>query len=347
MMENNTNKYKYLGAIHIHTLHSDGTGDINSIAKSAKKAGLSWIIITDHNNFDAQEGIINGIYLIKGEEISPDYGNHYLALGIDKLIHHSDNSQENIDAVKLNGGFGFSAHPDESDKRNNSYPPLKWTDKNIIPDGVEIWNWFSQWGDNYDSRNIFGIIYSYLFRQKLVSKPYRTTLDWWDKLNQNKQQTVPAVGGIDAHAFKTSKYIIPVTVFPYEFSFKTIVNQIHLKEELSKDFEKAKEQILEALKNGNNIIANLSVSKDIPKIYVTNNTAVIQSGESVKLDADTYINVECRKKTQITVVKDGIQINTKNTKNLKLKLTECGKYRVETEINSRGFAYSNPIIVRG
>lgn len=346
-METKTITYKYLGAIHIHTSHSDGTGDIDSIAKSAKNAGLSWIIITDHNNFDAQEGMINGIYVIKGEEISPDYGNHYLALGIDKLINCSDNCQGNIDAVNSNGGFGFSAHPDESVKRNNPYNPLKWTDKNIIPDGVEIWNWFSQWGDNYDSRNIFGIIYSYLFRQRLVSKPYRKTLDWWDKLNQNKQQTVPAVGGIDAHAFKITKYIIPVTVFPYEFSFKTIVNQIHLERELSKDFQKAKEQILNALKNGNNIIANLSADKNIPEIYITNKNTTAQSGEIIKLDTDTYINVECKKQTQITVVKDGIQINTTRTKKLKLKLTECGKYRVETEIKGRGYAYSNPIIIEG
>ena len=346
-MGTTTSTHKYLGAIHIHTLHSDGTGDIDSITKSAKKAGLSWIIITDHNNFDVQEGLINGIYVIKGEEISPNYGNHYLALGIDKLIHHSDNCQENIDAVKSNGGFGFSAHPDESDTRKNPHHPLRWTDKNNLPDGVEIWNWFSQWGDNYDSRNIFGITYSYLFAKKLVSKPYRTTLDWWDKLNNNKQQTVPAIGGIDAHSFKITKYIIPVTVFPYEFSFKTIANQIHTEKELSKDFEQAKEQILNAVKNGNNIIANLSISRDIPEIHISNNTVTAQSGETIKLDSDTYINVESGKKTQITVVKDGIQINTVNTKKLKLKLTECGKYRVETEINGRGFAYSNPIIVRG
>ena len=32
--------FNYLGAIHIHTKLSDGTGDINSISKAAKKAGL-------------------------------------------------------------------------------------------------------------------------------------------------------------------------------------------------------------------------------------------------------------------------------------------------------------------
>lgn len=337
--------YKYLGAIHIHTSHSDGTGNIKAITKSAKKVGLSWIIVTDHDNFDAEEGIINGVYVIKGEEISPDYGNHYIALGISELIHHSDNCRENIDAVKCNGGFGFAAHPDESEVRNNPHRPLKWTDKNNIPNGVEIWNLFSQWGDNYNSKNIFTIAYSYLFKGKLITKPNRKTLDWWDKLNNEKEQIVPAIAGSDAHAFKITKYIIPVTVLSYEYSFKTILNEIHLKNPLEKDFEKAKIQILDAIKNGNNVIANVSICKDIPEIYISNNDTTAQSGETIKLDSGTYINIECKKKTQISVVKDGTKINTVTAKNLKFKLTQCGKYRVETEINGRGFAYSNPITV--
>jgi hypothetical protein len=346
-MGNTTKTYKYLGAIHIHTLYSDGTGDIETITNSAKKAGLDWIIITDHDNFSVQEGIINGIYVIKGEEISPDYGNHYLAFGINKLIHHSDNCQENIDAVKSNGGFGFAAHPDESDVRNNSHKPLKWTDKNIKPDGVEIWNLFSQWGDNYNDKNIFTIAYSYLFKHNLITKPYRKTLDWWDKLNNENSKIVPAIAGSDAHELKISKYIIPVKILSYDYSFKTILNQIHLKQSLSNDFGRAKEQILNAVKNGNNTIANLSAGKDIPKIYISNNNSTVQSGEVIKLDSDTYINVECKKKTQIKVVKDGKQISTTEAKNLKLKLTDSGKYRVETEINGWGFAYSNPIMVEG
>ena len=198
--------YKYSGAIHIHSLYSDGTSDINTISKAAKQSGLSWIIITDHNNFEAEEGIINGIYVIKGEEISLSHGNHYIALGINEYIAPSDNCQENINAVKLNGGFGFAAHPDESTQRKNSHRPLRWLDKSITPDGVEIWNWFSQWADNYDSGNLFSNIYSYLFKEKLVKKPNSDTLKWWDDLNNNSDSIVPAIGGIDAHALKVTRY---------------------------------------------------------------------------------------------------------------------------------------------
>lgn len=67
-MEDNFSKtkpYQYRGAIHIHSTFSDGTGDILEIVSAAKKAGLSWIVVTDHNNLDIQEGIYSGIYVLR------------------------------------------------------------------------------------------------------------------------------------------------------------------------------------------------------------------------------------------------------------------------------------------
>lgn len=333
-MEQLSAKYKYQGAIHIHTINSDGSGDVETIAKSAKIAGLSWIIITDHNNTDVSEGIINGVYVIKGEEISPNDKNHYLALDINKLIIPSDNCQENVDAVRMNGGFGFAVHPDESESRKNTARPIRWTDKNIIPDGIEIWNWFSQFADNYNDKNIFSVIYAYLFKNNLVKKPNKETIQWWDSLNNQTENIVPAIGGIDAHALKYSKYIIPVTIFPYKDMFRTIVNEIQLDEILNENFEIAKKQILNALKSGKNIIANKSVYKIIPNIYVS------VEGNS------KYLNVECGKISNIKIYRNGIEIQNTLSKSFKLELIQAGKYRAEIEINGKGFAYSNPILIK-
>lgn len=345
MTDKKLQTYKYPGAIHIHTINSDGTGNIETITKAAKKNGLHWIIITDHNNFDVKEGIINGVYVIKGEEISPGKKDHYLALGISDLIQPFDDCSDNIKAVRDNGGFGIAAHPDESLDRKNICKPIRWTDKNNTPDGIEIWNWFSQWADNFNSRNIFGLIYSYLFRTKLVKKPPKETLEWWDELNNNSQNIIPATGGIDAHALRIYRYIIPVTIFPYKFMLKTIVNEIFLDSPLDDDYEKAKRQILNAIKNGNNIIANKTVCENIPQIYITNTNTVKQSGENIKFDLNTYFHVECNKESKIIIFRNGIKIKESYSKDLILKLEQTGKYRAEVEINDNGFAYSNPINV--
>lgn len=339
------NKYNSIGAIHIHSVYSDGTGDIESISKAAKNAGLDWIIVTDHNSFEIEEGIYNGVYVIRGEEISPKDENHYLALGINKYIQPNVNAKHNIEAVKLNGGFGFAAHADESDYRRNSHQPIKWTNKNITPDGVEIWNWFSEWADNLNDRNIFSLAYAYLFKHNLVKEANATTIKWWDKLNNTSDKIIPAIGGIDAHALKIKGYVIPITIFPYQDMFKTIVNVISSNKPFAKDFETRKTQILEAIKTGRNLIINRVVSKEIPIFKISNKNQTVTNGESISLDNETLLNVQTKKKGSIKIFHNGKEIKSVISNSIKMLLNEVGKYRVEIKIEKCGFAYSNPILV--
>lgn len=322
--------FNYLGAIHIHTKLSDGTGDINSISKAAKKAGLNWIIITDHNNFDIEEGFYNGVCVIKGEEISPCTSNHYIALGIKNLINPSDDTQKFVDEVRSQGGFGFAAHPDESDNRKNKAHPIKWTDKSVIPDGIEIWNWFSDWADDYDESNIFKIAYSYFFRHKLIQGPHKETLKWWDELNKNSEHIIPAIAGVDAHALQISKYIIPIKIFPYKDCFKTLTNIIPLKNKPPKDFEEQKNLILSSIKNGNNIMINRHVKKDIPLIYIE----------------DKSIIIKLSTKAQIKIIQNGNPIHSEINDNLKFPIQEKTKYRVEVYLKNQPWIFSNPIILK-
>ena len=304
MGNDNFKNFKYKGAIHIHSLNSDGSGDIETISKAAKKAGLSWIIITDHNFFDTKEGLYNGVYVIKGEEISPKKENHYIALGINKQIEPNENPQVYINEVRKQNGIGFAAHPDEYQKRKNNYPPITWN-KNFMPDGVEIWNWFSCWGDKLNSKNIFTLAYSYLFKHKLISKASQESLKWWDKLNSKTQTIVPAIGGVNI----------------------------------------AKEQILNAIKNGNNTIVNRHILNEIPNIEISNSLKSANSGDFLNLDKKTYLKVDVNKKALIKVILNGRELYECVAKKCNLLLTQIGKYRIEIHINNRGFAYSNPIVV--
>jgi len=338
--------FKYTGAFHIHSLFSDGGGNVKTTARAAKQAGLDWIIITDHNNISVQEGIIDGVTVIKGEEISPAASNHYIALDIDKCIMPSENLQDAVNAVKEAGGFGFAAHPDESENRKNPYKPIKWTDKKIIPDGIEIWNWFSQWADNYDSRNIFTQAYAYLFKTRLVKKPYRITLEWFDELNRSTEKIIPAIGGIDAHALKTKKYFLPLCIFPYKTMFKTILNEIILDKPLEAGFQERKKQISAALKEGRNIIFNRRINNKAPEIYIKNNTETVFTGGSIFLDLDTYLYFNCSKRSEIKAYKNGREYAHLKAHSTRIKISEAGKYRIEALINGFGYAYSNPFIVK-
>lgn len=339
------NKYYYFGAIHIHSNLSDGSGDIYEISKAAKDAGLDWIMITDHNNFDIEEGIFNGVCVIRGEEISPHGKNHCLALGTNKLINPSDNIQNCLDEIRHQGGFSIAAHPDELENRKNENAPIRWTDKSVIPDGVEIWNWFSNWADNLNDRNLFTLANSFFFKNKLVKVAPPDSIKWWDELNNNSEKIFPAIGGVDAHALKIRKGFIPVTVFPYKPMFKTIANVISLESPLANDFATQKKQILTAIRNGNNLVVNRNVSEKLPDISISNSNHRVSCGENIRLDNNTHLNVSFHKEIFIKVLLNGKELVQINTNNYQSKLDKLGKYRVELFIKNRGFAYSNPILV--
>ena len=340
-------EYIYKGAIHIHSNLSDGSGDLKRIVKAAKKSNLDWIIITDHNYYDSEEGFFDGICVIKGEEISPKNYNHYLAIGINECVNPDENAEVYVKRVRELGGFGFSAHPDEGIKndgspRKNSHHCIPWTNKNIKPDGVEIWNWFSNWADNLNDKTILNLAYSYLFKHKIVKGASKLTLDWWDKLNNEADEIVPAIGGIDAHALKFYKYIIPVTVFPYETCFNTITNYIQSDSVLSKDFNVAKSQILNAIKQGNNVITNRHVTKDFPKIFVTNSKGAFYCGVDIELDNNCCLHFESYEEMKICLIYNGNVIKEVVSDKFIYQITKTGKYRLEVLYKGQPFLYTNP-----
>lgn len=340
-------KHSSLGVIHIHTKFSDGTGDINSISNAAKKAGLDWIIVSDHNDFSVQEGIYDGVLVIKGEEISPDIGFHTLAFDINEKISHSENPIENIEKVHNQGGFCFAAHPDESDERKNSNKPIKWLDKKVIPDGIEVWNWFSDWANRFNSRDIFHIAYAFLFRKKLIRGIEPQTRMWWDRINNEKTEIFPAIAGTDAHALKISNYLIPVTVFPYEYCFKTAANLIFTDEPLSSDFETAKKQVLQAIKQGNNILLNRKKCKRHNEVSmrVKNDSTSAFCGDKIHLDENTELHLNLPKKAEVSLYLDGHEIKCEKTDKFFHNITEKGKYRIEVYNGKTPVLYTNPILV--
>lgn len=344
--------FLYPGAIHIHSIHSDGTGTIEEIAHAAKKAGLSWIIITDHNNMDGEEGIYDGVYVIVGEEITPETENHYIALDIETPISSDLHVKEYIQEVKNQGGFGFIVHPDGEDCRKNNFMCLPWRDWKIKDfGGLEIWNYMSNWVDCYDNRNIFKILYAFLFRNNILSGPTRKTLNWWDDLNNEKLQIIPAIGGVDTHAFRIKIGFVTIKIFPYKTIFGTVTNFIHIDNPLPKDYKTCREVILDAIKTGKNLIMNRNWrcswwSCKKPVFYIQNNDKKIYSGGSIEFDTESEMVVELPLKANIRVIHNGKIILQKAEKNLKVKNLDKGKYRIEVYYRNRPWIFSNPILVK-
>ncbi len=72
------------GAIHVHTRRSDGTGTPEDVAAAAARAGLNFVILTDHGDgtLPPEPPVYRGgVLCIDAVEISTE-GGHVLALGL-------------------------------------------------------------------------------------------------------------------------------------------------------------------------------------------------------------------------------------------------------------------------
>ena len=77
----------YRGDLHAHTVYSDGDWTIEEILTTAKREGLDFISITDHNTYSHHAALarlpasFNGPLVLRGEEVTT-YGGHFNALGL-------------------------------------------------------------------------------------------------------------------------------------------------------------------------------------------------------------------------------------------------------------------------
>ena len=149
--------YEYIGNMHIHSSYSDGSLEIEDIAAKASRVGLDFIIITDHytlnGSYDGKEGYQQNVLVLIGMEAN-ETKNHYLCLDIEKEVkNNNENPQMVIDEVNWQHGIGIIAHPFEKGS------PLfadgisfEWTDWGVSGfQGIEIWNFTSQWKDHVTS----------------------------------------------------------------------------------------------------------------------------------------------------------------------------------------------------
>lgn len=202
-----------VGAVHVHTTHSDGALDVADVAAAARSAGLDFVVVTDHNTFSAKpaEGYAGDLLLIVGTEISTDSG-HILGLGLDEPGYRFPHRPDDVlrDIADL-GGVAFVAHP------TNPKDGLRW--RGGLPPGgwgVEVLNGDTQWRTAGRLSALYSL-FVYPLRNdyaltRLLSRP--SALQLWDEVLS--QRRAAGIAGADAHTRLPS----------YESVFRVVRNHV-------------------------------------------------------------------------------------------------------------------------
>jgi len=344
-------KYDYRGVIHCHSTYSDGTGDMEEIAKAANDAGLDFVMMTDHDQMkpveDGQEKWNGSSLIICGTEVTPDK-NHYIVFG-DKKLRDVDKlrglkPQEYIDAVNAQGWFGFIAHPDHGGTTKFGIPSYRWEDWNVTNyTGMGLWDLMTDWQSQLDREDVSMEVYTEF--EDWLSGPRIETLKRWDQLNAKGK--VVGIGEIDNHKYKKDYNGTTLEIFPYETAFKTVTNHILLDKPLDKDFKKAKKQVLDAVKHG-----ALYVSFDWwddPTDFsfeIDNGKTIAGMGDTIELAEKTELVASFPQEALLNVYKNGESIHEAEGDEILVDLTEPGSYRVEAMRNDIVWILSNNIYVQ-
>jgi hypothetical protein len=186
------------GAIHIHTRRSDGSGTVDDVAAAAARAGLNFVIVTDHGDGTRTPDppvILSNVLVIDAVEIST-WGGHVVALGLPKTPYPlAGEARDVIADISRLGGFSIIAHP------VNDKPAAQWIEWTAPFGGLEWLNLDSEWRDE-PATALARVVLAYPFRhaESLALLLDRSTVAMrrWDVLTRRRR--VIAVAGADAHA---------------------------------------------------------------------------------------------------------------------------------------------------
>jgi len=186
----------YKGELHVHSNHSDGKNTLSEIIEGAKREGLDFIALTDHNTVSGFNSIPTReeLLIIRGMEFTTYYG-HALALGITSFIdwHFKERRRDIndiIDEVHLQKGLFAIAHPFSIG--DPVCAGCTWKLGNIDyqkVDLIEVWAgcWKNRKIENYKSFRLWDKLLNQGF--KIVGISGR---DWHD-INERKSGHIPRV----------------------------------------------------------------------------------------------------------------------------------------------------------
>lgn len=327
------------GAYHIHTVFSDGQKTIDEISELAAKTALDFIIITDHGNPNreslAEQGWKAGVLVLVGSELSTNRG-HLVALGFTPPDQpFSRVAERAVEEITSAGGMSIIAHP---------YSKVRWTwGPQAAYSGIEILNSYSPLHRKFVSTIPYLptlLVRPEYWLLKILDAP-AANLKKWDELNS----THPVYG-----FFSTDAHLLYRPLLPF---FRL---HLRLRQPLSSSFEKARDQVLRALKKGRFYCAvDAAAEANGFRFWAETEGGNIPMGARTKFRTPLRLRIKApfpfAKESRL--IHNGENIKSSRKNNFTHEVTEPGLYRVEVYLRERSplgkdvpWIISNPIFLR-
>lgn len=346
------------GVYHVHSRASDGTGTAEEIAAAAGRAGLTFVILTDHGDAFRQPAApryYGRVLCLDATEISTIEG-HYVAIGLGRPPYRlAGEARDVVEDVARLGGFGVAAHPD------SGRTTLRWDEWDAPFDGLEWLNGDSQWRET-SVWHLFPMLIQYGARaaETLVSRftRPRTTLDRWDRLTARRP--VVALAASDAHARlglhgkgDPDEDTIYVRLPSYEAVFRAFCLNVELDKALTGNATADAQAIVSALRNGrvSSSITGLAGPANF-SFDAWSGSAQAKQGGLLSLEHGVMLRASANIPPggSLVLLKDGQVVHEERSQSLRFATDRPGVFRVEARLPGASVAdmpwiLSNPIYV--
>jgi hypothetical protein len=346
------------GVYHVHTTRSDGTGTMDEVAAAAARAGLQFVIVTDHGDGSRRPdppAYRHGVLCIDAVEISTD-GGHYAALGLGRTPYPlAGEPRDVVEDVRRLGGFGIVTHP-LSPKHG-----LSWQDWQAGFDGIEWLNGDSVWRDAPRFRLALAA-WTFAFRPvgsltSLYARP--VALDRADLLTVRRP--VVFMAGVDAHARlgardgrDSGRTSLFVRVPSYETAFEVASLGVRLAKPLTGDAASDGDAVVGAIRAGHvhAVVGGLARPGGFEFAALSGG---VSAGEGDAMALEDAVTIRVRANVPpggcIVLFHDGREIARASQEYLVYASNRRGVYRAEVwleaprETRPRPWIVGNPIYV--
>lgn len=328
------------GAFHVHTERSDGTGSVDDVAAAAARAGLRFVVLTDHGDGTREPSrprYRDGVLCIDAVEISTT-GGHVIALGIPAAPYPlGGEPRDVIEDIERLGGFSVAAHP------GSEKPELRWLEWVAPFGGLEWLNGDSEWRDE-SAWSLARVLFAYPVRKpeslaSILDRP-DDTLRRWDALTRRRR--VVALAGADAHARLGLRSVgepydntarLPVPSYEQTFrTFSIALSGVTMTGDAAADAA----AVIDAVRNGHvysvvDALAGPAAMTFIAGTPSQSAAAIAQGGDAVPITGPVALRVDVQAEpdARIELLKDGTRVAMGEGARLLHVTGEPGVYRVE------------------
>ncbi len=247
------------GVLHVHTKRSDGLGTPDDVAAAAARAGLKFVVITDHGDATRPPDppvYRAGVLCLDGVEISTS-GGHYAVFDMPASPYPlAGEPRDVVEDVRRLGGFGVVAHPD------SPKPELSWIDWTAPFDAIELLNPDTSWRrlaahPAWAAKGrLAAALLAYPWRAPETMagllQPTEAIVPWEAAVRRRR---VVTLAGADAHARLGLRATDPAEGFAlplpgYEASFKVLSVHVRPERPLTGNADADAAMIARAIRNG-------------------------------------------------------------------------------------------------